>query len=87
MEKIPTSAPEKSNKANELAVESAKQFEANAFVLLSKIPESMRGEVADALADFSEQFNTFENTGHQLDTSEATEKAKQLAEKLRSFRI
>jgi hypothetical protein len=86
MEKFPTPTPEIS-KASELAVESAKHFEANAFVLLSKIPESMRTDVADALADFSEQFNTFENTGHQLSTPEAADKARQLAEKLRSFKI
>jgi DNA polymerase IIIc chi subunit len=88
MEKIPTPPSEnQQEKANFLAVELAKQFESDAYTLLSKVPPESRKDVAEALADFSEQFNTFQNPGHQLSTEEAVERACELTAKLRSFTI
>jgi hypothetical protein len=88
MEKFPTPTPENEDtKANSLAIESAKQFESDMYTLLSKIPAEARKDVADAFADFSEQFNTLQNPGHQLSKPEAIERAKEIAANLRSFKI
>lgn len=78
---------EKDDHPNALTEKLMPYAEEALFVIISRTPQEVRKEVTDAVADFFENCARYSNPGYQLSDTEAIDRSRELARRLREIKL